>query len=393
MQRKIKQKRPAKFYGNKLLTLFIFIIILMSIYIFTNFNSTFVYPSLQKTELMQQDIKLNLLFTGDIFLSRHIDVLTKRDNLNNQDLYSYPFSGLGSLEKRKYDTWIGNLECPITVKQSTPYELENYLKFSCKKEYLPQLKKYFDIVSLANNHTDNMGGKSGLEETRGHLKNEGIKYFGDYDNSQTEKLCEIFYIQNGSTDIPIAFCGFHGVFSLPKDNEIEIIKNYSKYFITFVMPHQGEEYKGKSNTYQKKIYHKFVDAGADAVMGSHPHVIQEVEEYKNKIIFYSLGNFIFDQNWSKTREHMVVKTEISFPKYKDNYKNLSCQTLKNQECLQKAADLKITKPEFTLKYEPIFTHSDLNFITKKRNLTEDEYQKKLKGIGFDRIDDNLKHSP
>lgn len=305
-----------------------------------------------------KNFKITLLFTGDIFLDRHIDELSQKSDLK----YAYPFSGLKTLEKENYDVWVGNLECPVTEAQSTKYEKENYLKFSCKKEYLPELKKYFDIVSLANNHTDNMNGRKGIEETRKHLREVGVKYFGDFDNSKENEICKIIFIKN----LPVTFCGFNGVYKLPTETELEIVKKYSKYFITFVMPHQGEEYKMTSNTYQKKIYKKIIDNGADAIFGSHPHVVEEVEDYKNKKIFYSLGNFIFDQSWVKTREHMTVKTEVNFVDYEDNYKDLFCENISSLECLEKAEKLQIQKPKLKLKFTPIYTHADKNFITTKK---------------------------
>ncbi len=304
------------------------------------------------------DVKITFLFAGDIFFDRYIDEKSQKSKLK----YAYPFSGLETLERDKYDAWVGNLECPVTEEQSKVYEKENYLKFSCKKEYLPELKKYFDIVSLANNHTDNMNERKGIEETRKHLDNNGIKYFGDFNNSKTEEVCKIHIIKN----IPFAFCGFNNVYKLPTDTELEIIKKYSKYFITIIMPHQGEEYKFISNSYQKKIYRKMIDNGADVVFGSHPHVIQEVEDYKGKKIFYSLGNFIFDQSWSKTREHMVVKTEINFEKYQNNYANLNCKNLESLDCLKLAEKNSIVKPHFTMNFTPIYTHADMDFVTKKK---------------------------
>jgi len=61
----------------------------------------------------------------------------------------------------------------------------------------------------------------------------------------------------------------------------------------------GEEYQGNANDRQKKLAHLAIDSGAKIVVGHHPHVVQEVEQYKNGVIAYSLGNFIFDQNFSK----------------------------------------------------------------------------------------------
>jgi poly-gamma-glutamate synthesis protein (capsule biosynthesis protein) len=326
------------------------------------------------------EISLKLLFVGDIFFDRHIDEMSSKSELK----YAYPFSGLKSLNKGEYDSWIGNLECPVTEKQSTNYEKENYLKFSCKKGYLPEFKKYFDIVSLANNHTDNMDGRKGLEETRKHLSEADIKYFGDYDNSMHEKICEVFPVNDKTINnaIPIAFCGYHGVYKLPKEEDIKVIKKYSKHFITFVMPHQGEEYKFKSNTYQKRIYRSFIDNGADAVIGSHPHVIQETESYKGKRIFYSLGNFIFDQYWQKTREHMAIDVNVLIKGYKNNYRDLDCKGISSVECLSLAEELKVEKPYFDLVYTPIFTEAGKDYITKKTDTTPSDYERKLKSIGF-----------
>lgn len=346
--------RKIKINKVKLRTIFLLLSILLALFVPLVLNENLL--KIVNLQPQPKDISINLLFTGDVFLDRHIDEKSQKSPLK----YAYPFSGLETLERAKYDAWIGNLECPVTEKQSTAYEKENYLKFSCKKEYLSELKKYFDIVSLANNHTDNMGGRKGIEETRKHLSEVGIKYFGDFDNSQTSEACSVHYVK----EIPFAFCGFHGVYKLPKDEELEIIKKYSKYFVTIVMPHQGEEYKFTSNSYQKKVYRKMIDNGADVVYGSHPHVIQESEEYKGKKIFYSLGNFIFDQSWSKTREHMVIDTEISFPQYKDNYKDLACSDKSGLDCLEMAEKMGIIKPEFNLKYTEIRTHADLDFITK-----------------------------
>jgi poly-gamma-glutamate synthesis protein (capsule biosynthesis protein) len=310
-----------------------------------------------------------LLVVGDIFLDRHIDELTQKDNKTNPNKYAYPFQGLSTLERGNYDAWVGNLECPVTIEQSSKFEKENWLKFSCKKEYLPELRKYFDIVSLANNHTDNMNGEKGLLETRKHLDEAGIKYFGHFDSSKSEDLCKLIDIENkvqsktqnsiSSHSLTVAFCGFHGVYKLPTDVELEIIKKYSDRYITIVMPHQGTEYEFIAGTYQRKIYRKMIDLGADVVIGSHPHVTQNVETYNGRKIFYSLGNFIFDQSWEKTRKHMVIDMEI---------------TLDNTSTS--------TKPKFSIKYTPIFTNAGTDFITRKEILTDTQYQQKLKNIGF-----------
>ena len=136
-------------------------IVAIGIYFYVNKNNLSI-----SSPFLPKDEKINLLFTGDIFLDRGIDFLSQKSDLK----YSYPFQGLSTFNKSEYNLWVGNLECPVTDEQSTRKDKEVYLRFSCKKEYLPELSKYFDIVSLANNHTDNMGKGKGIGETRKHLE-------------------------------------------------------------------------------------------------------------------------------------------------------------------------------------------------------------------------------
>lgn len=79
------------------------------------------------------------------------------------------------------------------------------------------------------------------------------------------------------------------------------------------MPHWGEEYSTKPNELQKKLAHSFIDAGADMVIGAHPHVVQTNEIYKGKHIYYSLGNYIFDQ-WFRPEVKKGLGVEVSFSK-------------------------------------------------------------------------------
>jgi poly-gamma-glutamate synthesis protein (capsule biosynthesis protein) len=72
------------------------------------------------------------------------------------------------------------------------------------------------------------------------------------------------------------------------------------------------EYAQRPNTEQIAFAHVAIDAGANAVIGHHPHVVQPLEMYKGKPIFYSLGNFVFDQEWSnETKQGLMVKLTIN----------------------------------------------------------------------------------
>ncbi|MBI5206776.1 MAG: CapA family protein, partial [Candidatus Firestonebacteria bacterium] len=102
-------------------------------------------------------------------------------------------------------------------------------------------------------------------------------------------------------NIKIGLLGYNGLFAKNTSlivNEIKKIKSRSDFVIVF--PHWGVEYEKTPNDDQKNTAKAFIDAGADLIIGTHPHVIQSIETYKNKFIFYSLGNFIFDQYFSES---------------------------------------------------------------------------------------------
>ncbi|MFM5962481.1 MAG: CapA family protein, partial [Dolichospermum sp.] len=213
--------------------------------------------------------------------------------------------------KRKYDAWIGGIECPITTTYRNSATQDSDLKFSCPVEYTPEAAKWFDAFTIANNHTDNMEEVDGLEQTRQNLSKNGIQYFGHFDNAIKSDICEVVsfpikynYLAQTWTKvsvkdstqasdvfyIPLAMCGFHNVFKLPTDDELAIVSQYSKYFPTIVMPHQGKEYSVIADQLQQIYAKNYIDLGADAVIGNHVHTVQNTGVYKQKLIVYSLGN-------------------------------------------------------------------------------------------------------
>lgn len=237
------------------------------------------------------------IFTGDIMLDRNVNILMEKFG------YNYPFEKIKRV-LQGVDFVLGNLEGPI-VYNKTPYQY-NSLSFSFNKEVANTLSKtHFNILSLANNHTDNKGIK-GLSETREILSKNQIKAIGgpvDFSDKFIYK------------DEDIIFTGFN--FTYFMDNEVfTTIKNLREnnkdaFIITFL--HWGNEYQEKSLQTQRDIAYKLIDNGVDLIIGSHPHVVQEIELYhsevrnKDALIFYSLGNFILDQYFSKeTQESLVV---------------------------------------------------------------------------------------
>jgi len=242
-----------------------------------------------------------VLLVGDIMLDRGVEDLMKQNSIY------YPFRKIGQL-LRGIDIVFGNLEGPVV--SNSPEFPANSLKFT----FNPKVSKgaswsHFNLFSLANNHTLDMG-KEGLEETKEWLKKYGINFVGNPLSGSSDNLNSSFIRDN------ITFLAFNQIFPF-MDKEEEMIKviktakslNPNNFFIVSI--HWGEEYKSINSPAQQELAHKIIEAGADLMIGHHPHVVQNIEKYQGKLIFYSLGNFIFDQYFSpETQQGLAVGLEI-----------------------------------------------------------------------------------
>jgi gamma-polyglutamate biosynthesis protein CapA len=242
-----------------------------------------------------------ILTVGDIMLDRNVFLLTQK-----ADDYEHPFKLIGEFLE-KPDITVANLEGPVTDFKSIANgtRTRDRMTFTFSPNFLDPLKKYFDVISLANNHTHNFG-EVGIKQTKDYLTEKKIKFFGGPYN-KPENLSTIIEHDN----IKIGFVGYHQLIGSGFEDVVEEIKSLEeKTDFTIAMPHWGYEYQEtKPSNIQKEEAHAMIDAGADVILGGHPHVIQPIEEYNNKIIFYSLGNFIFDQYFStETMQGLTVKT-------------------------------------------------------------------------------------
>jgi poly-gamma-glutamate synthesis protein (capsule biosynthesis protein) len=244
------------------------------------------------------DIQSRIMVVGDVFWARSVQTKAQKSGLK----YAYLTHGLSTANRAAYDAWIANFECPITTRD-VPYQQQvDYLRFNCRPEYLPELAKWFTAVTLANNHMNNNGGLQGLTETRTNLERSGIQYTGSYDMSQTDDICEIIALparvsgSKNSITMPVALCGYMYVVDVtPTDEQLAVMQAYAKVMPVIAMPHMGIEYRPTAESAKRSAYRRMIDNGADVVIGAHPHVIQNSENYKGRLIAYSVGNFLFDQ--------------------------------------------------------------------------------------------------
>ena len=257
-----------------------------------------------KAEPKPVSIKSNSLFTGNTFWGRNINQWSMASDLKT----AYPFSRLNEFHRDQYDAWVTGLECPTVAGFSqTVAQEEATLSFNCSPDYLPEAAKWFTAVSLANNHTDNRGVE-GFTETQQQLDKNGIQYFGHYDPEVLEDACDVMSYpvtvtyDNGSVkkqSFPVALCGYHGVFKIPSQASLSQMEKYSKLMPVIAMPHSGAEYTAIPDQIKTDSYRSMIDHGADMVLGDHPHWIQSTEAYNGKLVVYSMGNFMFDQQGNR----------------------------------------------------------------------------------------------
>jgi poly-gamma-glutamate synthesis protein (capsule biosynthesis protein) len=217
------------------------------------------------------------------------------------------------------DIAFGNLESPIVAGE---IPIRRGLVFRCLTRYVPGLVNAgFDVLSTANNHAFDQG-REGIEYTLDYLDSQNIVAVGTRKrNDQTGfgRLVERKGVVVGFLAYSYAAFNDGGTNQDPQvatwhDWEgvlEEIGRLKEKAEILFVSIHAGGEYRRQPERRKKEFARAAIDAGADAVLGHHPHWVQPVEIYRGKPIFYSLGNFVFDQGHTwETSQGLMVEFRI-----------------------------------------------------------------------------------
>ncbi len=256
-----------------------FILILISRAIgpyFPDYSATIISPLPTSAPLVTFGL------VGDLGLGRHITSTARAKND-----FTWSFHGIsGWLEAN--DTTLANLESPVIT--NCPKGETGTFTFCGDTRFLPHLGKF--VFNLNNNHILNYG-QDGLMQTRNFVSRSF------YDNFYTETI-------NGIT---FGFLGYDFI-TYPKTDKSQIIKQIrevdSKVDHLIVSVHWGNEYLPQAEPWRISLGRQMIDAGADVIHGHHPHVWQDQEIYQGKYIFYSFGNFIFDQSWSYETSHSQI---------------------------------------------------------------------------------------
>jgi len=247
----------------------------------------------------------HVLFGGDMMFDRSIRAAAVQHGGD------YLFACLDPLFS-KADLVVANLEGPITDNasislDSLPGDGNNYT-FTFPTTTAPLLyAHHVGLVSIGNNHIMNFS-RDGLEQTKAYLQAAGVQYFGDPDAVEADRVARLSV--NG---IPFSFVNWSDWTSDNTDHtaaQVRAEKEAGR--VVVVYTHWGEEYVPPLDRV-RRLAHSFVDAGADIVVGGHPHIVQENEVYQGKHIYYSLGNLIFDQYWNEAVSHGLM-LDVTFDK-------------------------------------------------------------------------------
>jgi poly-gamma-glutamate synthesis protein (capsule biosynthesis protein) len=205
-----------------------------------------------------------------------------------------------------------NLECPLT-DDSNPVKKEFVFEAPCSLAI--ELKKAgITLANLANNHSFDHQ-KQGLSNTLKALNTENILPIGisnqPYHIQFKRNRLAIFGANLVTEESQLENGKF--IYQPFESALIENITDYHKNYpgdIIILTLHWGFEYREFPTSTQQGLAYKLIDAGAKVIAGHHPHVLQPIEFYKDGVIFYSLGNLVFDQSSPVTRQSMVISVNF-----------------------------------------------------------------------------------
>lgn len=273
---------------------------------------------------------ITLAFVGDVLLAGGAGRMMEKTNVG------YPFAKVKNILKDA-DIAFANLECALTGKVITRNVRTGkgrYFVFKTPPRFAKALTDAgIDIVTLANNHSFN-GGEIGLLETMRTLKDLQIHYTGltskaiQYPLPIEAKEWKVGFL--GYTDIGGGGNKDLAIARLDPARVLQDIKAAKKKAdLVIVSYHWGKEGSVQPTARQKTIARQSIDAGADLVIGHHPHVLQPLETYHGRTIAYSLGNFVFDNPRPLCSKTMILKVTIDFCGLQ-NVKVIPCQ-IKNSQ--------------------------------------------------------------
>ncbi len=232
----------------------------------------------------------SLHFVGDIMLDRGVR------RLMNENGVDYPWKEMVRFLSGSHLS-VGNLEGTVSERASA-YTYDPPFRFVFSPDAVKEMGKFIDVVSLANNHSSDVGS-AGLRETEKWLDDLDVGWFSGFSTPVPR-------FDGSINGIDVAMIGYHAFQPNKEELQKTIAAADDEGRFVIVLPHWGAEYVNAPTSSQRKLAEQMVEYGADLIIGSHAHVPQGIEIIDDVPVVYSLGNFVFDQQIPETWGALTV---------------------------------------------------------------------------------------
>ena len=264
---------------------------------------------------------LTMSMVGDIMMGRYVEEVTDSHGFDYLFRYMKPYFNAS-------DYVSGNYEHPALAKDVSKYEeADTAIRLNSYGNGVEAVKNAgFSVMTLANNHMMDFE-EQGLVDTIDQFENADMDYVGVGSNITKAKENINYQDVKGVRVATLGFTDVYGKDAVAKNNQAGLLNSNPDLLfemignakdakkgnadLVVVNMHWGQEYATSATGRQTELAKAVIDAGADIIIGHHPHVVQSFDMYKDGIIFYSLGNFIFDQGWTRTKDSAMVQYHLN----------------------------------------------------------------------------------
>ena len=264
---------------------------------------------------------LTMSMVGDVMMGRYVEEVTDSHGFDYLFRYMKPYFNAS-------DYVSGNYEHPALAKDVSKYEeADTAIRLNSYADGVEAVKNAgFSVMTLANNHMMDFE-EQGLLDTINEFDNAKMDYVGVGRNITEAKENINYQDVKGVRIATLGFTDVYGKNAVAKNNQAGLLNSNPDLLfkmigdakdakkgnadLVVVNMHWGQEYATSATGRQTELAKAVIDAGADIIIGHHPHVVQSFDVYKDGLIFYSLGNFVFDQGWTRTKDSAMVQYHLT----------------------------------------------------------------------------------
>ncbi len=333
-------------------------------------------PTSQSEQPVSGQVNGRFLFSGTVVTARAVENEARRTD-GTVD-WAQVFSRFDTFEPEKYSEWFVDYECPVT-ENSIPYSVQvANTVFNCEPSVFGEASKYFTVANIANNHTRDQGDE-GFTQTRQNIIDGGLQPVGHWDPREVEDSCEVLgltytlQLSDGQTrdvELPIAACAFHHFEKAPLASDFTLVEQYAEVMPVIGLMQVGAEYQADHDPRQTEVAHALIDRGVDFVVGNSPHWVQDTEVYKNKLIVYSTGNFIFDQLDEETNRGLSLDVSMTTA-YNESLAEwiglaeICTPAVHRDDCFEQAQNLGLQRYDFDYSFDIVGSTGGYRELTQK----------------------------